>query len=135
MARELAALAHVVRKSRAQKRAAQIRDRRNRNAITIQSRAITTLGREQFFPQWIEDDAQLHSSLELQTDRYAKDGIAVRVVGRAVQRVDDPAPFALAFAIFWRARARFFCQDCVLRIMSFDSIDDQTFRSQIRFSY
>jgi len=36
-------------------------------------------------------DAELDASVDLQGDRHGEDRHAVRVVGRPVQRIDDPA--------------------------------------------
>ena len=70
-----------------------------------------------------------------QPNRNTKAGIAVRIVGRAVQRIDDPAPINLRSTIVRLAGTGFFSQNAVTRIVSFNPIDDQTFRSKIRFSH
>ena len=47
----------------------------------------------------------------------------MRVVGRAVQRIDDPTVFAVAFE--GRGDTGFFRQDRVAGIIRFDPVDDQ----------
>src|SRR2546428_8291182 len=101
MARKFSPLAYVVGKTGAEQRAGKIPDCGNVNAAPVERRALSALGREEFFAYRVVNRAQLQSSFVLQSNRNAKAGVAMRVVRGAVERVDDPAPLGLRFAGSW----------------------------------
>src|SRR5437016_8344403 len=70
-----------------------------------------------------------------QPNRNAEARIAVRIVGRAVERIDDPAPISLRSVIGRLSGARFFSENTVTRIVSLNPIDDEALGSKIRFSH
>ena len=58
---------------------------------TVEERAAATLGREKFLPCRIVDGADLRDAVDLECERRAENRHAVRVVRRAVDRIEDPA--------------------------------------------
>src|SRR6185436_4163282 len=80
----------------------------------------------------IVNDPDFQHARVFQRDRNTEAGITVRVIRRAVERIDNPFPLT-AFANQNRL-ARLFCQYSVLRIVRTDSFDDELFRSEIGFS-
>src|SRR5688572_4329482 len=134
MARELAALTHIVWEARAQEGAGQAWRWRNMNALSIERRALSAFGGKHFIAQRIVDDAQFQSSVAFKAHRNTKTRITVRVVCRAVERIDDPAPIALRALSGRRISAGFFRENRMAGVVGLNAIDDQAFRRQIRFS-
>ena|ERR1700735_1302795 len=83
---------------------------------------------EAFFFQRVEDNAEQHAPATLVCDRHAKLRIAVREVGGAVERIDDPSMVALM-----RAGAAFLGKDRVGRECAMDHFDNRRFRFAIGF--
>ena len=110
MARKLAALAHVIRKTGAEQRAIQTVGPGHLYTPAIERCALSALGGEEFVAHGIVNHAEFQLPLVLQPHRDTKARISVRVIRGAIQRVDDPAPFTLRLRIR-RAGARFFRED------------------------
>src|SRR5208282_2032465 len=91
---EAPAFAPVVRESGAQQRGAEAWRRADANRLAVQARALSALGNEAFFFQRVEDYAELHAAAPFVRDRYAELRIAVREVGGAVERIDNPSMVA-----------------------------------------
>src|SRR5437899_12358423 len=60
--------------------------------LTVHGRAAAALRDEELVAVGIEDHPDLHLPVSLEADRHAEDRQTVGAVGRAVERVDDPAP-------------------------------------------
>ena len=65
-------------------------------------------------------DAQGHDPVDLEGDGDGEEGHAVRVVGRAVEGIDDPAMGRRA-----GTGSAFFCKDGVVREAPTDALDDE----------
>src|SRR5205085_654366 len=76
------------------------------------------------------DDADDHAALVFERDGDAKDGVAVRVVGRAVERVDDPLVLARR-AAGRRHVARLLGEDGVARVVAAHALDDELLRGEV----
>ncbi len=63
-------------------------------------------------------------------DGDAEAWIAVRKIGCAVERINNPSP--LAFALIQNLRrAGFLCEHSMTREVRIDALDDETFRSKV----
>src|SRR5208337_3217618 len=125
---EAPALAAVVCESGAEQGGAQIWRRADANRLAVEARALSAMGHEAFFLERVEDHAELHAAAPFVRDRHAELRIAVREVGGAVERVDDPSMVALM-----RAGAAFLGKDRVGRKCAMDHFDDRGFRFAIGF--
>src|SRR5208282_3860343 len=125
---EAPAFAPVVRESGAQQRGAEAWRRADANRLAVQARALSALGNEAFFFQRVEDYAELHAAAPFVRDRYAELRIAVREVGGAVERIDNPSMVALM-----RAGAAFLREDRMGWKCAMDHVDDGGFRFAVGF--
>src|SRR5208337_2205033 len=89
---------------------------------------LSALGNEAFFFQRVEDYAELHAAAPFVRDRYAELRIAVREVGGAVERIDNPSMVALM-----RAGAAFLREDRMGWKCAMDHVDDGGFRFAVGF--
>ena len=82
---------HVVVEAGDQQRIDQRRRRRDAHRLAVQPCAVPALGGEQLAAVRIEDRRDHRHAADLERDRAAEDRQAVRVVGGAVDRIEDPA--------------------------------------------
>src|SRR5581483_4120104 len=59
--------------------------------VVVAERTLAPHGAERLVVQWVAHDAHRRLAVELDRDRHREGGVAVEVVGRAVEGVDDPA--------------------------------------------
>ena len=86
------------------------------------------MGDEAFFFQRVVNHAELQAAAPLVRDRHAELRIAVREVGGAVERVNDPSMVALM-----HAGAAFLGEDRVGGICAMNYFDDRRFRFAVGF--
>src|SRR5690242_10772689 len=86
--------AAVVRKAGSQQRELEGRDSAHADWFAVEPRALAALRDEAFFLERVEDDRRLYASPPLVGDRDAELRIAVREVGRTVERIDYPSMLA-----------------------------------------
>src|SRR4029077_17929488 len=86
--------------------------------LALQLRTVAARSGEKFVPHRTVDDAMLQATLVLKRDGDGESGKPMQKIRGAIERIDDPHELALA------AAARFFGQDCVLRIAAVDGGDD-----------
>src|SRR5216684_4642209 len=89
-----APFAAVVRKAGSQQRELERRDSADADWFAVEPRALAALRDEAFFLERVEHDRSLHASPPLVGDGDAELRIAVREVGRAVERIDYPSMLA-----------------------------------------
>ena len=94
MPRETRALPHIIRKTGADHRAIQIFNRRYVNPALVQRRAPAALGGKHLVANRIVNDSDLDPVTALNPDRNAETRITVGVICGAIERIDDPFPFA-----------------------------------------
>src|SRR5207253_988384 len=102
------------------------RRRRHRETRVVERRAGAALADEELVAARIVDDAELDDAVALETDADGVDGQAVRVVRRAVERIDDPAPAGAA-----RASAAFLGEDAVVGELRLECRDDERLRAPV----
>src|ERR1700730_7183848 len=88
--------ASIVRKARHEQRALQLGCARYVDRLAVQPRAAAPPRDEHLAPERVEDDSRLKSAAPLVGDRDAELREAVDKIGRAIERVDDPAVLAEA---------------------------------------
>ena len=91
---EAATLAPIVGKSRREERSRQRLCLADVNRLAVELRALSATRGEHVFVQCIEDHAELNAAAMLIRDRDAERRKAVREVGGAVERIDDPSMLA-----------------------------------------
>src|SRR3989442_2967650 len=84
-------LMHVVREASDEKRLEEVLGRGSTKRHPVDERAFVPLGREQLAARGIENGADLDVAVDLQRERGAENRQAMGVVGRAVERVEDPS--------------------------------------------
>ena len=88
------------------------------------------LGDEELVAIRVKHDADLHAPVRLEADRHAEDRQAVGVVGRAVERVDDPAPARAP-----TPGAALLGEDPVLRECGEQARDDQLLGARVHLGH
>src|SRR5207248_7180638 len=82
--------------SRADERVIELRGARDVQPRAVEKRALAAHGEEDLLAQWIDGAARHHLAAALDPYRAGEDGNSVRVVGGAVERIDDEARLARA---------------------------------------
>ena len=90
-----------------------------RIGLPLRRAPLSALGDEAFFFQRVEDYAELHAAATFVRDRNAELRIAVREVGGAVERIDNPSMVASM-----RAGAAFLGEDRMGGKCAMDHLDD-----------
>jgi len=113
-------------KSGAHERVADTRDARYLHALTVEGGAGTALGDEELIVKRRIDDADAQLVRPLVSNGNAEQGIRVREVRRAVERIDIPSLAGIA-----AANAAFFTNDRAARELFSQSFDDQALGSAV----
>ena len=82
---------HVVRKPGDEQRVDERGGRRHAHRLAVETRAAAALGREELLAIGIVDRGDFGLAVDLERQRGAEDRQPVRVVGGAVERIEDPA--------------------------------------------
>jgi len=108
--------------------APRLGNRTDPNRLAVKPGAVSALRDEAFFPERIKDNAELDAAAPFVCDRDAELRVAVREVGGAVERIDDPSMVALM-----RAGAAFFGENRVSWKRAMDHFDNRGFRFAVGF--
>src|SRR5262249_26739549 len=88
-----------IREARAEQRVDERARRRDPHGQAVEPRALSTLGGEQLVAAGMVAGADDRLAVDLERQRRAEDRQAVRVVGGAVERIEDPAVAGRGVAI------------------------------------
>ncbi len=92
------------------------------NSLAVQLRTGAARGGELFVAHRVDDHRVFESVAVLQSDRDREVRYAVKIVGGAVERIDDPGVFGAGERL-----AVFLAEDAVIRIRLVQYVDDRVF--------